>query len=219
MSEFTLHHSPGACSLSVHIALEEIGCDYHAACLLVAKGENRTPQYLAINPRGRVPALVIRDQGGQRVLTELLAILVYLAQRFPEKGLLPLEGEDFARSLEWVSWLGSTVHQTGTRTIIRPSGFVDDALCQEKLREAARGRVLAAYQDMNDRLVGREWAVGDRYSMVDGLLVVYYRWGLKVGMDVRTQFPDYSKVMDRVLARPAVRRAIEQEGIIADFGI
>jgi glutathione S-transferase len=219
MARMRLYHSPGACSLAVHIALEEIGCEYEPAMLRVNQQENKRPEYLAVNPRGRVPALVIEDDKGERVLTEVLAILTYLAGQFPEKGLLPLEGEAFARSLEWMSWLGSAVHQTGARTIIRPSGFVDDEACQEKMREAGRLRVRASYEDMNARLAGRQWAVADQYSFVDSLLVVYYRWGLKVGMDVRNDFPEFTRVIDKALARPAVRRAIDQEGIAAEFGI
>ena len=219
MTAFRLYHSPGACSLSVHIALEEIGCDYAASRVTVAKGENKLPEYLSVNPRGKVPALWVCDEKGERVLTELIAILVYLAQRYPDKSLLPLQGEDFARALEWMSWLGTAVHMTGTRTIIRPGGFVDDEACQEKIREAGRARVTAAYEDMNERLAGRPWALGEHYSFVDSLLVVYYRWGLKVGMDVRAQFPEYTRVMDKALARPAVRRAIDQEGIASEFGL
>lgn len=219
MSIYKLYYSPGACSFAAHIALEETGCEYETRRVVVAKKENREPDYLVINPRGRVPALVISDEHGERVLTEAMAIMVYLARRFPGRQLLPMDGEDFERALEWMGWLGSTVHQTGTRAMIRPSGFVDDEGCQEKIRTAARERVRSYYQDIEQRLSGREWAVGDRFSVVDGYLLVFYRWGNKVGMDVRQDFPNYTGIMDRVRQRPAVRRVIERESIDLDNGL
>lgn len=218
MSAYRLYYSPGACSFAVHIALEEAGCDYDAHRVVIANKENRAPAYLAVNPRGRVPALWIADERGERVLTEAMAIMVYLARRFPDRQLLPLDGEDFERALEWMGWLASTVHQTGTRAVIRPGAFVDDEACQAQIATVGRARVRGHYQDIEQRLTGREWALGERFSLVDAYLLVFFRWGNKVGMDVRGDFPHYSAIMDRARQRPAVQRVIEREGIDLDKG-
>ena len=124
---YKLFYSPGACSMAPHVVLEELGLPFEAVRVVIADGANRTPDYLGINPRGRVPALQITDGAGTRVLTEALAIMVYLAQRHPEPALLPTDPEAFACTLEWMSWLGSTLHQTGIRTVLRPERFTADA--------------------------------------------------------------------------------------------
>jgi glutathione S-transferase len=201
---YRLFYSPGACSLAPHIVLEELGVPYETTRVLVNDGEGRAPTYLAINPRGRVPALVIRDETGERVLTEAMAIMVYLAQSHPEAGLLPVEPERFARLLEWMSWLGSTMHQTGMRTIIRPERFTKDAAGVPAI--VAQGKELFAdgLAQIEQRLPVQGHAMGEQFSILDAYLLVFYRWGNRVGFEVRDQFPRFAAAMDRVRARRAV---------------
>ncbi|MGH8516343.1 MAG: glutathione S-transferase N-terminal domain-containing protein, partial [Panacagrimonas sp.] len=92
---YRLFHSPGACSMAPHIVLEELGVPYEAVRVVIAEGGNRTPEYLSVNPRGRVPALWVNDAGGERILTEAMAIMVYLARRHPQPSLLPEDPERF----------------------------------------------------------------------------------------------------------------------------
>ncbi len=106
MTALKLYYSPGACSLAPHIALEEVGIAYEPVKVALAKGEQRTPEYLAINPKGRVPVLAEDDW----VLTENAAILPYIAQRFPEARLWPSDKREAARAAEWIGWIASTVH-------------------------------------------------------------------------------------------------------------
>ncbi|QHS11095.1 glutathione S-transferase family protein [Sinimarinibacterium sp. NLF-5-8] len=216
MTSYRLFYSPGACSLASHIVLEELGVAYEAERVVIAEGENQTPAYKAINPRGRVPALAMGAQGDARVLTESIAILVYLGQTHPHAGLLPAAPEAFARMLEWMSWLASTVHQTGIRTILKPERFTEDAASAAAI--AARGRTLVqdSYRDLEARLLPGQYAIGDRFSVLDAYLLVFYRWGNRVGFDMRREFPRYAALMDTVRARPAVARVIEQEGIQID---
>lgn len=211
--EHRLYYSPGACSLAPHIGLEEIGLPYHAERVTIADGENRKPEYLAVNPRGRVPALVIFVDGHRQVLTESIAIMVYLAQRYPVSRLLPSESDQFARAIEWMAWLGSNVHQATTRTIIRPSSFAHSESAQAEVRECGLERLCLSYDDIELRLEGQQWALGNAFSLVDAYLLVFFRWGGKCGLAMRGKYPNFTAVMDRLRARSSVARVIAAQGI------
>lgn len=215
--KYQLYYSPGACSLASHIALEELEADYEATEVVIADGAHLQPAYLAVNPRARVPSLVIRDDGGERVLTETTAILVYLAQQYPERELLPLNAGDapysLARALEWIGWLGANVHQGTTRSVIRPGSFTDDESAFESVRAKGRERAREAFADIDDRLSRSAWALGDRFSFVDAYLLVFYRWGGKCGFIMRDAFPHFTRAMDAVRARSAVQKVVAQQGI------
>jgi glutathione S-transferase len=213
MPSYHLYYSPGACSLAPHIALEELGIAYETTRVTIAEGLNTRPEYLAVNPRGRVPALAISDVDGGKALTEAMAIMILLARRFPQAQLLPEDPVQFARAVEWMGWLGSNLHQTGVRTVFRPERFVSDPAVADKVAEKGREMVRSGMADIDSRLAGKAWALGERYSLVDAYLLVFFRWGNRIGLPMRSQFPDFTRVMDAVRARPAVQRAVEQEGI------
>lgn len=214
--QYRLFYSPGACSLAPHIVLEELGVPYEPVRVTIAEGANRRPEYLSVNPRGRVPALWVRDERGERVLTEAMAIMVFLAQRHPLPALLPAEPEAFVRALEWMSWLGSVMHQAGVRTVFRPERFTTQAAGAEAIAAQGRETVRAGYADIETRLAGRSWALGEGFSAVDAYLLVFYRWGNRCGLSMRSEFPEYARVMDTVRARAAVARVVEREGIQID---
>lgn len=216
MKPYRLFYSPGACSMAPHTVLEELGVPYEPVRLVIAEGDNRKPEYLAINPRGRVPALAIADAQGERILTEASAIMVYLARRHPEAGLLPEDPESFARALEWMSWLGSTMHQAGVRTVFRPERFTVDPAGAPAIAEQGRAAIRAGYADIESRLTGKLFALADRYSIVDIYLLVFYRWGNRCGLAMRKEYPNYARVMDSVRQRAAVQRVIAREGIEID---
>lgn len=213
---YQLFHSPGACSLAPHIVLEELGVAYEPIRVTIAEGAHRKPEYLAINPRGRVPALVYGEAGDRKILTESVAIMVFLAQRHAQAGLLPQEPEPLARALEWMCWLGSNMHQAGVRTVFRPERFTTDAGGAPGIAEQGRLSITAGYQDIEERLTGRVHALGERFSVVDAQLLVFYRWGNRCGLDMRRNYPEYTRLMDAVRARPAVQRVVAREGIQID---
>lgn len=217
MPQYRLYHSPGACSLAAHIAFEELGVAgviYEPVRVVIAEGQNQTAEYLAINPRGRVPALAIREEGREQVLTELSAILIYLAQTYPAAGLLPLDDTlSFVRAVEWMSWLGATMHAGGVRTVLRPDRFISDPAAADAVKTRGTENVRIGFADIESRLQGRTWALGERYSMIDAYLLVFFRWGNRIGLPMRTDYPRYTRIMDAVRARPAVQRAITHEGI------
>lgn len=219
MPSYRLYHSPGACSLAAHIAFEELGIPYKPVRVVIAEGQNQAPAYLAINPRGRVPALAISDHAAagdeakEQILTELSAILIYLAKTYPAANLLPQDTLPFVRAVEWMSWLGSTMHTGGVRTVLRPDRFVSDPAAADAVKTRGTENVLTGYADIESRLAGRQWALGDQYSVVDMYLLVFFRWGNRVGLPMRQKYPNYTRIMDAARARPAVQRAIAHEGV------
>lgn len=186
----TLYFCPGTSSMAAHIALHEVGAPFESRPLSLAKKENRTPAYLAINPEGKVPVLLIDG----RPLTEVAAILFYLAKRFPEAGLLPqADTEAEAQAISWMSFIAATVHPARRQGI-----------------EHARG----VYAIADTRLGNREWAL-DHYSIADIHLFRLY-WRFRNSLDPAPgEFPNLSSHYDRMMARPAVQRTLQIEAAIS----
>lgn len=208
----TLYYSPGACSLASHVALEESGEAYHEVRVAIREGANRSDEYLAINPRGRLPALRI----GEQILTENPAILLWVGHAFPEAQLLPrLASLEHARVLEWLCWLTSSVHITFAQ-LWRAERFVGagaEATLVSALQAQGRAQVEQHWGEIDQRLQGRQFAVGDRFSVVDANLLPFYRWGGLIGLDMRTRYPAWTTHAERMLQRPAVQRVLQRERI------
>ena len=185
----TLFMAPGSSAFAPHIALHEVGAAFELRPLSFARKEHRSAEYLAINPEGKVPTLLVDG----RPLTEVAGILFYLARRFPEARLLPQEVEEEARVVSWMSFIASTVHPA------RRQGL-----------EVARGIFGLAEQ----RLGGATWCVGEAYSIADiHLFRLFWRFrnALKPADD---EFPRLLAHHDRVMARDAVKRTIAAEEAI-----
>lgn len=204
----TLYYSPGACSLAAHIVLEESGAPFEARAVPIRQGAHLTPEYLAINPHARLPALT----EGDFTLTENPAILVWLARRFPAAGLLDWEvPERLGRTLELLSFFSSSVHIAFAQ-IWRAARFAGGAAAREDVVEVGRTAV-AGYFDELERLAGDGgWIVHGRYSIADPYLLVFYRWGALIGLDMAA-YPGWGRHKQAMLARPAVARALAREGI------
>jgi glutathione S-transferase len=185
----TLYFAPGSSSMAPHIALHEIGVPFESRPISLAKKENRTPAYLAINPEGHVPTLLIDE----RPLTEVAAILFYLAKRFPEASLIPdgdIEAE--AQAVSWMSFIAATVHPARRQGI-----------------DHAR----AVYAIADRRLGNREWALG-RYSIADIHLFRLF-WRFRNSLNpAPDEFPNLCAHYDRMMARKAVQRTCEIEAAI-----
>jgi glutathione S-transferase len=185
----TLYFAPGSSSMAPHIALHEIGAPFESRPLSFHKNENREPAYLAINPEGNVPTLVVDG----RPLTEVAAILFYLARRFPEAGLLAENDiEAQAQAVSWMSFIAATVHPA------RRQGL-----------DHARG----VYALADRRLGAREWAIG-AYSIADiHLFRLFWRFRNSL-KPPEGEFPNLRAHHDRMMARPAVQRTLEIEAAI-----
>jgi glutathione S-transferase len=205
-----LYYSPGACSLAPHILLEESGLPYSAVLVAIAEGKTRTPEYLAINPKGRVPALVTEEG---EVLTEVPAISWYIADSTSSIRLLPQGRLAAARSFEWFNWLSGTLHTMAFSQFWRTQRFVADEKFFPPIKEKGMQNILENFAYIESRLAGRSWAVGNAYTAVDAYLLVFFRWGNRIGIDMRADYPGWTAQAERVLERPAVQRVIRQEGI------
>lgn len=207
MSELTLYYSPGACSLAAHIALREAELPFGLRRVMIAKGEHVAPEYLAVNPRGRIPALVIDGTP----VTELSAILGWIADRAPH--LAPPRGTlTSAQCAEWLGWFTSAVH-TSFALVWRGSRFLDDADLHPMLRERGLATLRQQFAEIEACLAARDYLVADRYSVADCNVLVFYRWATRVGFDVRRDYPAWTRHAERLVRRPAVRAAIEIEQI------
>jgi glutathione S-transferase len=202
-----LYYSPGACSLVTHIALEEADADFTPWRITLADGEHRTPEYLKINPHARVPALAVAD----RVITENVAILNYLAQRFSAAGSVPL-GDSLAaaRCNELLGWFASTVHIAFAQ-IWRAERFTPDTTAHPAIVQGGREALDGHFAEI-EGLIGEGWAVEDAFSAVDSYLLTFFRWGKRIGKDM-SAYPRWTGLIQRTLERDAVRRVVEREGI------
>ncbi|GHE37079.1 glutathione S-transferase family protein [Vulcaniibacterium thermophilum] len=208
----TLFHSPGACSMAPHVCLEEAGAEFEAVRVPIREGAHLRPEYLAINPRGRVPALRI----GERVLTENPAVLTWIAFNHPGAELLPAtDSVEFGQALEWMAWLSSSLHVAYAQ-LWRTARFVGEGAPPAVLAPLqAQGRTLIErhHAEIDARLENRAFAVGDRFGVVDANLLPFYRWGGLIGLDMRAACPAWTAHAERMLDRPAVRRVLEREEV------
>lgn len=206
-----LFYMNGACSMVPHIVLEEIGVDYATVLVDFTKGDQRKPEFLAINPNGRVPALAT-ERG---VLTENPAILGYLARTYPT-GLAPVDDAfAFAQMQAFHMYIATTLHVT-FRQISRPEMFADgeDAklALKAKVPETANHYFSIIEQQLAD---GRTWVHGENYSMSDPYLFVFASYMQRGDRGNPEKFPHIEAHRQRVRARPAVQRVLEQEGFQA----
>jgi glutathione S-transferase len=205
-----LYYAPGACSLASHIVIEETGVPYETSRLNLAEGDQRKPEYLRLNPRGRVPTCVVDGQ----VITENVGIIAYFAGGYPKAGLWPEDTWHQALALSTMAWLSNTVHAAYGH-LVRPARYADDAPSQESIKAKARTSFEEYLREIDTLLAGRKWSIGERYSAVDAYLLVFYRWGNRAKLPVR-EMRNYTAVMERVLARPAVKKVMADEGITLD---
>ena len=205
-----LYYAPGACSLASHIALEEVGQPYDTVKLDLAAGDQRKPEYLAINPRGRVPTLIVNGHA----MTENVGILTYLGGGYPQAKIWPDDTRHQAMCVSTMAWLSNSVHTTYGH-LVRPTRYADDAAAQEAIKTKARQMYGDYLKEIDALLKGQKWCIGGHYTVADAYLLVFYRWGNRNGYPVKS-LTSYSALADRVRARPAVKKVMADEGITLD---
>jgi len=199
-----LFYSPNACSLGIHVVLEEIGKPFETMLASARDGTLNKPEYMALNPKSKVPALV-RDDGS--VLTEYPAISMYLGRIYPDAHLIPADLEGEVRMLEAIDYITATVHMQGFTRISRPQRFGSDI---EAVKQAGRDVVAKGYNILNAQLEGREWIVGP-YSLADAALLYVENWSLR---DDKLVLPPHCAAhYARMKQRPAVQRVFAKEGL------
>lgn len=204
-----LFYSPGAASLACHILLNEAGAKYDAQAVSLKDGEQFRPEYLAVNPKSKVPALQ-RDDGS--VLTEAPAISYWIAATWPAAGMMPRDAEGVARAIEWLNWLSGTVHNGGFTRIIRPGRFVNDEAAAPAVVAQARIDTGKYIDQMETRMKGRDYALGAACSFADPLLYVMVRWVPRADRSI-DDLPALKAFKARMEARPAVQATLKSEGL------
>lgn len=204
------YYAPNACSLAIHVLLEEVGKPYHAVRLNFAEQEQYKPDFAAKNPKSKVPTLE-REDGS--ILTELPAIAFYLAKTNPEKNLLPpsLEGE--VRSLELLEYMTATIHMRGYTRIIRPNLFSFTPADEPKAIEVGRGFVTKGFELLAASLGEQKFLFGDDLTIADcGLFFLEYWAAHRCNIPMP---PALQAHLARLLSRPAVQKALNDEGLAA----
>ena len=201
----TLFYSPGACSLAAHIVLEESGEPYAAKRIDFATNQQRSEDYLRVNPQGRVPALVLDDG---TPINENTAILPYLGKRF---GLWPSDPIGEAKALSLIGFFAVNVHPAHAH-VRRVERYAADPAAFATIQETGRKTFIGYMEQVDARLSGRDWFL-DAYSVVDPYALVFYRWAAGFHKLPMAEYRNYTALHDRLLARPAVQRTLEAEGL------
>lgn len=203
-----LFYFPGACSLAAHIVLEEIGEPYERQLVNLRDGQQRSPEYLRTNPKGKVPAL-LTERG---VLTENPVILGYLARRYPAAQLAPLGDDfDFAVVQAFNTYLATTLHPLYGRVNF-PARFVEGEEAGASLRAKAAQAIDDCFRLIEQRFSDdRPYVHGSQYTISDPYLYVFERWTSRPGAAGLSRHPHVQAHHDRLQARAAVQRALAAE--------
>jgi glutathione S-transferase len=205
-----LYFGPGACSFVPHTMLEATGEPFEPVLVKLHKQENQGPEYKTINPRGQVPVLV----DGNEVITQILAIVTYLDDKFPRCNFLPREPLARARAIETLAWMNNTVHPTFTH-VFMPYKFSDDTAAQASIKK----HNATLYRPMLDEIEamagkaaqqGRGFLGGATFGPIDAYALTLLRWGGFAGFDP-AGFPALWAHVQRVASLPPVARAMERE--------
>ena len=197
--------TPGSCSTGIHILLEELELPFEAHIVNLPAGDHRKPDYLAVNPKATIPALV-RDDGS--ALTEFQAIAWWLARSHPKAGLLPGDADGEARVIEAMDHVVGTLHGQGFARLFTTDSFTPNAADHDAVKARGREIVEQGFAIMNAALAGKDYVAG-RFSIADAALFYVEFWADKLGIDL----PEHCRAhYQRMRARPVVQRVLREEG-------
>ncbi|MCW5691548.1 MAG: glutathione S-transferase family protein [Pseudolabrys sp.] len=200
----TLYYATDTCALASHIALKDAGAGYRLHRIDFARAQQRSDDYLALNPKGRVPALATPEG----ILTETPAILAYIAQAYPQAGLAPADPFRFAKVQEFNSYLCSTLHVAHAHRM-RGYRWADDEAAIEAMKRKVPQSVSACYDYVESQIVGL-WVMGGEYTIADAYLFTVAQWLEGDGVDP-ARYPKVVAHRARMAARPNVAAAIAEE--------
>jgi len=201
-----LYYAPGVCSIGIHVLLEEIGKPYELEAVNLREGAQYKPEFVAVNPKSKVPALV-RDDG--TLQTEYPAIAYWLARTNPFSNLLPDNIDLQARALELMDYCVATIHMQGFTRIFRPGNFAPSAADEEAVKARGKEIVEKGFATLNAALEGKDYAVGN-FSIADTAIFYVEFWAGRMGL---TLPPNCAAHLERMKARPSVQRTMQQEGV------
>lgn len=205
MISVKLWYAPDACSLAAHTLLHEAGAAFETVRVSLADGEHLAEAFTRINPKKRVPVLALDDA----IVTELPAIALAIAQMAPDRHLAGRAPLDQVRVQEWMNWLSGTLHAQGFGALWRPQRFSDDPAMHPSISAKGLDTIAECFQTIERRLSDTH-AVGGAFTMVDAFLLVFHRWGGKIGINMQA-YPRFTRNAAATAARPAAVAALATE--------
>jgi glutathione S-transferase len=208
----TLHHYPGNASMTPHMLLEELGVPYELRLVDRTKQAHKSPEYLKLNPNGLIPVLV----DGDLVLYETAAICLHLADTHPAANLAPAVGSaERAHFYKWLAWLTNSMQAT-LMIYFYPERWADEAAAIAQVKAHAEAAVGPMLDQLDAQLAahGRPWLLGEHFGALDPYALMLCRWTRGFARPARER-PHLKPWLERMLARPAVQRTFEQEGLRA----
>jgi glutathione S-transferase len=203
-----LYYADGTCAIGIHVLLEEIGKPYQIEVVNFREAAQYKPPFNGVNPKSKVPTLE-RDDGS--ILTEFPVIARWLARQNPQANLIPKDEETDTRAMEVMEYVVGTIHPEGFRRLFRTERFAPSAADHEAVRAQGRDAIDKGFAVVDKALEGRNYLGGNELSIADAALFYVEFWGAKrLGMKLPKNLAAH---YDRMMARPAVQRALQQEGL------
>lgn len=198
---YTLYYKPGACSMAVHVILNELNVPFEA----IEQADLKAPEFLKLNPRGQIPLLVVDGEP----VKEGAAMITYLLDTHAND-LLPKSGLPRAKALEWLMWCNASLHPAYSKLfgLKKPSADVLDAKAKEELQTLFLTQVQELWNEADARLANTKYLAGDKVSAADILMAVIANWNMPVTLGTNVK-----RVLKDVIARPAYQKAIAAEKI------
>lgn len=208
-----LYMTPGSCSTGIHILMEWLELPFEAHVLNLPAGQHRQPEYLAINPRGTIPALVLDDGSA---LTDFQAIALWLARRYPRAALVPDDALGMARAIEWMDEAVVHLHGEWFTRVFTPQRWLPPGLsdaqqaeCLKAIEAQGREGAAATFERLAARVPAQGFLLGERFSIADAALFYPEFWANRIGMTLPAACQAHH---DRVKAIPVVQRVLAEEG-------
>lgn len=205
MAPMKLYMTPGSCSTGIHIILEELEEIFEAYVLNLPAGDHFKPDYVAINPKSTIPALVRKDG---TALTEVQAIAYWLGRSHPRANLWPVDAENETRMIEAMAYIVGTVHGQGFARVFATSTFARNPADHESVRALGRDIVGKGFAVLSDALGAKPYLAGN-FSVADAVLFYVEFWADKTDIPLPGNLAAHYR---RMLARPAVQRVLREEG-------
>ena len=203
-----LYYAPGACSVGIHVLLEEIGKPYQAEIVNFRDGAQYKPPFTGINPKSKVPTLE-RDDGS--ILTEFPVIARWLGRQNPQANLIPQDEETDIRAMEAMEYAVGTIHAQGFTRLFRTERFAPSAADHDAVKAQGREVIEKGFAVIDQALARKNYLGGSNLSIADAALYYVEFWGAKrLGMKLPTNCAAH---FDRMMARPSVQRVMQQEGL------
>ena len=205
---YTLYYMPGACSMAIHIVLNELGQKVKLENVRVAEGQPRNPEFLKANPRGQVPVLIEEDGNPIR---EGGAIITYLLDKH-HSPMMPKSGKARAKALEWLMFANATLHPTYGRIFFAMRNVADQNV-KEQIFKVTAEQINKLWAEVDEQLAKTKYICGDEISAADILLAVIANWGIGMFPFVIKRGENLKRMLKDVSSHPAFKDALAQEGV------